>query len=102
VFPASPPGGHAPPFAVGSQGALVECSLATSRNFWGTGTPDDLSVFTPSEVIWEMFRNNVKTVVLLAVLGALFMGEAISGLSAVGLACVALGLWLAHWRAPAP
>src|ERR1700730_5409260 len=35
-------------------------------------------------------------------LGALFMGEAISGLSAVGLACVALGLWLAHWRAPAP
>ena len=35
-------------------------------------------------------------------LGALFLGEAISGVSAVGLACVALGLWLAHWRAPAP
>src|SRR5712692_8204688 len=34
-------------------------------------------------------------------LGALFLGEAISGVSAVGLACVALGLWLAHWRAPA-
>jgi drug/metabolite transporter (DMT)-like permease len=35
-------------------------------------------------------------------LGALFLGEAISGVSAVGLACVALGLWLAHWRALAP
>jgi drug/metabolite transporter (DMT)-like permease len=35
-------------------------------------------------------------------LGTLFLGEAISGLSAVGLVCVALGLWLAHWRAPAP
>jgi drug/metabolite transporter (DMT)-like permease len=35
-------------------------------------------------------------------LGALFLGEAISGVSAVGLACVALGLWLAHWRVPAP
>jgi drug/metabolite transporter (DMT)-like permease len=35
-------------------------------------------------------------------LGALFLGEAISAVSAVGLACVALGLWLAHWRAPAP
>ena len=35
-------------------------------------------------------------------LGALFLGEAISGASAVGLACVALGLWLAHWRVPAP
>ncbi len=37
-----------------------------------------------------------------AALGALFLGEAISGVSAVGLACVALGLWLAHWRALAP
>jgi len=37
-----------------------------------------------------------------AALGALFLGEAISGGSAVGLACVALGLWLAHWRARAP
>ena len=37
-----------------------------------------------------------------AALGALFLGEAISGGSAVGLACVALGLWLAHWRALAP
>ena len=37
-----------------------------------------------------------------AALGALFLGEAISGVSAVGLACVALGLWLAHWRARAP
>lgn len=35
-------------------------------------------------------------------LGALFLGEAISAASAVGLACVALGLWLSHWRAPAP
>jgi drug/metabolite transporter (DMT)-like permease len=35
-------------------------------------------------------------------LGALFLGEAISAVSAVGLACVALGLWLAHWRAPTP
>ena len=35
-------------------------------------------------------------------LGALFLGEAISAVSAVGLACVALGLWLSHWRAPAP
>jgi len=35
-------------------------------------------------------------------LGALFLGEAISAVSAVGLACVALGLWLAHWRTPAP
>ena len=37
-----------------------------------------------------------------AALGALFLGEAISGVSVVGLACVALGLWLAHWRALAP
>jgi len=37
-----------------------------------------------------------------AALGALFLGEAISAVSAVGLACVALGLWLSHWRAPAP
>src|SRR5438552_16830267 len=37
-----------------------------------------------------------------ALLGALFLGEAISGGSAVGLACVARGLWLAHWRARAP
>src|SRR6266446_6354492 len=35
-------------------------------------------------------------------LGALFLGEAISAVSAVGLACVALGLWLAHRRTPAP
>ena len=34
-----------------------------------------------------------------AALGALFLGEAISGGSAVGLACVALGLWLANRRA---
>ncbi len=34
-----------------------------------------------------------------AALGALFLGEAISGVSAVGLACVALGLWLANRRA---
>ena len=34
-------------------------------------------------------------------LGALFLEEQISSLSALGLACVALGLWLAHWRAPA-
>jgi len=37
-----------------------------------------------------------------AALGALFLGEEISGVSAVGLACVALGLWLAQWRALAP
>jgi len=35
-------------------------------------------------------------------LGALFLGEQISPMSALGLAGVAFGLWLAHWRAPDP
>jgi drug/metabolite transporter (DMT)-like permease len=33
-------------------------------------------------------------------LGALLLGERVSALSLAGLACVALGLWLALWRAP--
>jgi drug/metabolite transporter (DMT)-like permease len=33
-------------------------------------------------------------------LGALLLGETISAMSLLGLACVALGLWLAHWQAP--
>ena len=33
-------------------------------------------------------------------LGTLLLGESISAVSAIGLMCVALGLWLAHWRAP--
>ena len=32
-------------------------------------------------------------------LGAFLLSEAVSGLFLLGLACVALGLWLAHWRA---
>lgn len=33
-----------------------------------------------------------------AALGALLLGERVSALALAGLACVALGLWLAHWR----
>jgi drug/metabolite transporter (DMT)-like permease len=31
-------------------------------------------------------------------LGALLLGEAVSALFLAGLACVAGGLWLAHWE----
>jgi len=34
-------------------------------------------------------------------LGVLLLAEKISTMSLLGLACVALGLWLAHWQAPA-
>jgi drug/metabolite transporter (DMT)-like permease len=34
-------------------------------------------------------------------LGVLLLAERISTMSLLGLACVALGLWLAHWQAPA-
>jgi drug/metabolite transporter (DMT)-like permease len=33
-------------------------------------------------------------------LGALFLAERISMMSFLGLACVALGLWIAHWQPP--
>jgi drug/metabolite transporter (DMT)-like permease len=32
------------------------------------------------------------------ILGALFLAEASSPTSLLGLGCVALGLWLAHWQ----
>ncbi len=34
-------------------------------------------------------------------LGALLLAERVSRMSVLGLACVVLGLWLAHWQAPA-
>ena len=34
-------------------------------------------------------------------LGSLLLAERVSTMSLTGLACVALGLWLAHWQAPA-
>jgi drug/metabolite transporter (DMT)-like permease len=30
-------------------------------------------------------------------LGALFLGEAITGMMIAGVACVAAGLWVANW-----
>jgi drug/metabolite transporter (DMT)-like permease len=37
-----------------------------------------------------------------AVLGALLLAEPVSAGAVLGLVCVVLGLWLAHWPAPPP
>ncbi len=51
---------------------------------------------TPTEVTVFLALSPVTATCL----GALLLGEIISAMSVLGLACVALGLWLAHRRTP--
>lgn len=53
---------------------------------------------TPTKVTMFLALSPVTA----AVLGAAFLAERLSAMSLLGLACVALGLWLAHRHDPAP
>src|SRR5262249_48413175 len=57
-----------------------------------------LSRATPTEVTVFLALSPVTATCL----GAMFLGEIVSPMSALGLACVAVGLWLAHRRAHEP
>ena len=79
-----------PPTAAPVLGVGVGSGIGYYLWLWALGhaTPTEVTVFlalSPVTATW---------------LGALLLGEIITAMSLLGLACVALGLWLAHRRTP--
>ena len=83
-----------PHFTAGGWLAVVFIGVSSGIGYYlwlwalGHATPTRVTVFL------------ALSPVTAAGLGALLLGERLSLLSALGLACVALGLWLAHREAP--
>jgi len=84
-----------PRFTLGGWLAVVFIGISSGVGYYlwlwalGHATPTQVTVFL------------ALSPVTAAGLGALLLAERISTMSLLGLACVALGLWLAHWPASA-
>ena len=83
-----------PRFTAGGWLAVVFIGISSGVGYYlwlwalGHATPTQVTVFL------------ALSPVTAAGLGALLLGEGISTMSLLGLAAVALGLWLAHWQVP--